>query len=328
MTRVLLMAVLCTIRGLQTSSAAQAPAVEAASPARSGVENEYKLGSGDQITISAVGMDEISKAPYRLDSAGYISVAFLGNIKSAGLSVAELEAEITSRLKEFQLSPRVSVGIHEFKSQPVSVIGAVATPGVHYLEGNRTLVEALSAAGGLRQDAGNTVKISRRVAQGQIPLQNAVLDASGEVSVAEVKIATIMDASHPTDNIFVKSHDVISVPKAALVYVIGEVERSGGFPLTEHESMSVLEAVSLAGGLKQMALARRAKILRFRSGASERREETVDLRRIMDGRDEDVALRPDDILYLATNKSKAVTMRTVEALVGAGTGIAVWRASK
>lgn len=288
----------------------------------------YTLGPGDQISVGALELDEISKVPYRLDSSGFVNIPLAGRIQAAGLAVSQLESEIERRLKTYQLRPAVSVSILEFRSQPVSIIGAVNAPGVHHLEGKKTLVEALSLAGGLRADAGSTVKLTRQLAYGRIPLKSAADDASGAFSVAEVKVKTILDASDPAENIYMAPNDVISVPKAEMIYVVGEVQRSGGFTLAEDESMSVLQALSLAGGLKSTASPKTAVILRSRPGSPQRQEEPLNLKRTLEGSGEDTPLHRDDILFVPTNKPKAVALRTIEAAVSAGTGIAIWRASR
>jgi polysaccharide biosynthesis/export protein len=288
----------------------------------------YMLGSGDQISVGALELDEISKTPYRVDSSGFVNIPLAGRIQAAGLMVTQLESAIESRLKTYQLHPAVWVTILEFRSQPVSIIGAVNAPGVHHLDGKKTLVEALSLAGGLRADAGSTVKLTRQLAYGRIPLKNAADDPSGAFSVAEVKVKTILEASDPAENIYVAPNDVISVPKAEMIYVVGEVQRSGGFTLAEDESISVLQALSLAGGLKSTASPKTAMILRSVPGSAERKEQPLNLQRTMDGRGEDTPLHRDDILFIPTNKPKAVALRTIEAMVSAGTGIAIWRASR
>ena len=132
----------------------------------------------------------------------------------------------------------------------------------------------------------------------------------------------------PKKNVYVKPDDVISVPRAEMIYVVGEVEKSGGFTLSDDESITVLQAVSLAGGLKSLASRRTATILRFSPGATQRKEEALDLKRLLEGRGKDVQLHADDILFIPTNKGKAVALRTIEAVVSAGTGIAVWRSSR
>jgi polysaccharide export outer membrane protein len=318
------------VMSLPATSTAQQPGKETAvghtpaGPSRT----SYLLGAGDQISISALELDEISKTPYRLDDGGSVNLPLAGRIEAAGMSVSQLEAEITSRLKTYQLRPQVSVAILQFRSQPVSVIGAVNSPGVHHLEGAKTLVEVLSLAGGLRSDAGSAIRITRQLAQGRIPLASAVDDPSGGFSVAEVKVKSILDARNPIENVYVRPDDVISVPRAEMIYVVGEVEKSGGFTLSDGESMTVLQAISLAGGLKSLASPQASTILRFSPGATQRKEEALDLKRILEGNGKDVKMYPDDILFIPTNKGKAVALRMIEAAINAGTGIAIWRASR
>ena len=147
----------------------------------------------------------------------------------------------------------VTVSVFEFRSQPVSVLGAVNTPGVHQIRGRKTLFEVISEAGGLKNEAGNSIKITRRKEFGAIPLPGAGADPSGEFSVAEVSVKSVMEARNPQENIQIQPNDVISVPKAELVYVIGAVKRAGGFILSEREQISVLQALSMAEGLDRVA---------------------------------------------------------------------------
>src|SRR5208337_3140684 len=121
--------------------------------------------------------------------------------------------------------------------QPISVLGQVATPGIHQMRGRKTLFEVISEAGGLKPDAGSTIKITRRKENGPIPLPTAASDSSGEFNVAEVSIRDVMEARNPQENIAGKAYDVITVPKAKLVYVIGSVKHSGGFVLSERANM-------------------------------------------------------------------------------------------
>src|SRR5262249_7742261 len=159
--------------------------------------------------------------PVRIDSRGYVTLGLIGRVKAAGLTVEELENEVRARLKKYVHEPDVSAYLTEMRTQPVSIIGAVQTPGVQRLQGQKTLFEALSAAGGLRADAGYLVKITRKLENGRIPLPDATDDPTGQFSIASVNVKTIMDASNPKDNILVKPDDVISVPKAEIIYVIG-----------------------------------------------------------------------------------------------------------
>ena len=213
----------------------------------------YVLGPDDEITIWVLEADELSTDPIRIGTGGYINLPMVGRFRAAGLTVEQLEAELTHRLRTYVHEPNVAVSVTEFRSQPVSVIGAVKNPGVHQLEGYKTLVEVLSLAGGLREDSGHSVKITRRLKWGRIPLPTAKDNSTGQFSVAEVSLEDVMEARNPEENVFIKPHDVISVPRAEMVYVIGAVERSGGFVLNERESISVLQVLALAGGLARFA---------------------------------------------------------------------------
>ena len=181
------------------------------------------------------------------------------------------------------------------------------------------------AAGGLRPDAGYSVRITRRLKWGRIPLPNATDDPTGRFTVAAINIRSIMDAVNPAENIEIRPEDVISVPKADLIYAIGAVRKAGGFVLGEHESISALQALALAEGLDRAAAAQNARILRATSGSANRAEIPVDIKKILAGVSADVALKADDILFIPTSASRNVALRTFEAAVQIGTGVAINR---
>jgi polysaccharide export outer membrane protein len=180
-------------------------------------------------------------------------------------------------------------------------------------------------AGGIRPDAGYSVRITRQVEWGCIPLPNAKADASGRFSVAELNLKKIMEAKNPEENIEILPHDVISVPKADMVYVIGEVRRSGGFVLGERQTISVLQALSLAEGLNRGADTRHAKILRLKREADQREELPVDVKDVLTGKKPDLPLQGDDILFIPGSTGKKAALRALEAAVQTGTGLAIWR---
>ncbi len=285
----------------------------------------YVLGPADLITITGLDIEEMANKPVRVDENGDISLPLVGRLHVAGLTLRQCELELNQHLSTYIRQPQVAVSVTEQRSQPVSVIGAVNTPGIHEVEGRKTLLEMLSLAGGARQDAGYSVRITRQREWGCIPLPNSTVDPSGRFSVAEVSLKKIMDANDPEENILIMPHDVISVPRAAMVYVIGDVKKSGGFALGEHETVTVLQALSLAEGLGSTAAPQRAKILRASPGVAQRVEIAVDVRRILDGKSKDVPLQGDDILFVPNSLAKNVAVRSLEAIVQVGSGIAIWR---
>lgn len=292
------------------------------------VLTSYRLGPDDQIVVSVADSEEIANRSVQIDTNGEAGLPLLGRLKVGGLTVRQFEQDLAERLKTYYKNPQVTVTISEFRSQPVSVIGAVKQPGVHQLRGAKTLIEMLSLAGGLRDDAGNSVKVTRRKEWGPVPLPGAVADPSGEFTVGEVALREIMMARRPEANIRIRPNDVITIPKADLVYVIGEVNKSGGFVLAERADMSVLQAVSMAGGLTKLAGGKNARILRPTANGGTREEIAVDLRKIFEGKGEDIAMQPEDILFVPTNAAKNIGVRTAEAAVQMLTGVVIWRGAR
>ncbi len=305
-------------------AAAAAGAAEERKPAEANAAG-YLLGPGDQLTIWARDLEEFSNRPFRVDDTGAVELPLVGRLRAGGLTVGQFDAEFRRRLKTYVREPETTVTISQFRSQPVSVLGAVGTPGVHYLEGRKTLVEALSLAGGLKPDAGNTIKITRRMANGPLPLENAKPDPTGQFSIAEVGVRDLLEARRPQDNIEVAANDVISVPRAEMVYVIGDVNKPGAFPLDDESNIAVLEALSLAGGLTRSAASKNARILRLQPGSQARTEIPVNLGKLLDGKITDPEMQADDILFVPGSKSKTAAVRALEAVISMGTGIAIWR---
>ncbi len=304
------------------------PGMLAAQPRATGpaqLRSTYVLGPEDQILIRALDADEIGDKPIRIDLTGYLRLPLVGRFQAAGLTTAQLETEIATRLKVFVKQPEVSVSIVEFHSQPVSVIGSVRTAGIHQLQGQKTLIEMLSLAGGLADDAGHSVKITRRLEWGRIPLPSAADDPTGAFSVAEVSLKEILEARNPAANILIRPRDVISVPRASMVYVIGEVPKAGGYVLRERETLSALQALSLAGGMDRAAAPQNARILRLPPGGGNRAEIAVNLKRIMAGQTGDVPLQAEDILLIPSSAPKKAISRAAEAAIQVTTGLLIFR---
>jgi polysaccharide biosynthesis/export protein len=276
------------------------------------------------IAIKGLDVEEISGASIRIGPGGYISLPMLGRVPAAGLTVERLENELSSRLKTYVREPVVAVSIVEYRSQPVSVIGSVGQPGVHQLEGRKTLIEILSKAGGLRPEAGNSIKITRRAEWGLIPLPSAAEDPSGQFSVAQVSLKSIMQGTHPEENILIRPNDVISVPRAALVYVIGEVKKPGGFILHENGTISGLQALAMAEGVANAAALDKAVIIRQSPDAT-RVQIPVNLGDILRAKRTDVELVPDDILFIPTNVTKLALTRILSTAVQAATSAVIYR---
>jgi polysaccharide biosynthesis/export protein len=288
---------------------------------RSGEKDSYILGTGDLLAIHASNVPELTDKPVRIDLNGYINLPVAGRIQAGGLTVEGLEAAVATRLKVYLEEPDVSISITEYQSQPVSIFGEVAGPGVHQLQGRKTLVEMLALAGGLRTDAGPTVRITRRLEYGRVPLPGATDDPTGKFSVAILDIKPLVQAKTPEKDIQIEPYDIISVPRAELIYIAGDVTKSGPLFLADRSTMSIMEALSSTGGVTKTADTKKASILRPVPGSAIRAHLPVDIGRIMKGKSEDVELMAGDILVVPSSSAKKATQRALEAAIQAGTVI-------
>jgi len=277
------------------------------------VPNNYVLGADDQIAVRALDVEEFDDKPLRIDMRGNVNLPLIGRVHAAGMTAEQLEAEIAKRLKVYVQEPNVLVSIEEFRSQPVSILGAVAQPGVRQLQGRKTLFEVLSEVGGLRPDAGNVIKITRRKEWGRLPLPDAKEDPTGEFSVGEVNARSVMEAKNPQENILIEPNDVISVPIADTVYVIGTVKKPGGYVLNTRESISVLQVLALAGGTDRTASTQHTKILRPLGDGTKYDEIPVNLKKILEGSASDLPLKANDILFVPNSAPKSAALRATRS---------------
>ncbi len=294
-------------------------------PAATDAPPTYVLGPGDEVTIWALGAEEITSHPYRVDLTGYLDVPLAGHIKADGLTVDQVRAELVKQLSTQIKKPQVTVSVTELRSQPVSVMGAVNKPGVYQLQGQKTLLEVLSLAEGVKSDAGNSVRISRQLDQGPLPLPGATKDASGQAYIAETGLRDVLDSKNASSALIVKPRDVITIAQGETIYVIGDVHKQGGFALGQKEQITVLQALSLAEGPSPAAKLSEARILRESGDPNKRADIPVDIAKILKGKAPNVQLRVGDMLYVPDSRTKNVALRAAEAALSIGTGVAIWR---
>lgn len=299
--------------------------VEARSSVAPSVSSSFVLGPGDQLTLHVADVDEITDKPIRIDPDGGIDLPLIGRVQAAGLTLSQLKAELSTKLSKYVDAPQVSINLTDNQSRPVSVVGEVNAPGVHQLPGPRSLIEVISLAGGVKPDAGSKIVITRAAEWGPLPLEGARTDASGKFTTATLSLDDLMAAKTPANNIVIKPQDVISIPKGEIVYVVGDVRRAGGFPLASHETITILQALSLAEGLGPDPASQRSKILRqVPGGDGKPLEIAVDVRSIFAGKSPDVPMFAGDILFVPTSGVKSGSRRAVEAVLQVATGLAVY----
>lgn len=275
----------------------------------------YVLGPDDEILIRGIETPEISDKPDKpnepvlIGTNGDITLPLIGRVKAGGLTVEQLEAALSTRFKMYIQEPQISVTVTVFRSQPVSVFGAVTKPGVVQLRGRQTLYEVLSMAGGPRDTAGSILTVTRPRQSGDIPLPGARLDPTGQFSSVELNVQEILEGKNPASNIEIRPNDIISVSEGSsnMIYVVGDVQHAGSFTLGGQRNVSVLRALSLAGGLGRTAKPNKARIVHEISGEPKLREVPVNIQQIISGKAKDVELGPDDVLVVPTSSRKVFT---------------------
>lgn len=298
-------------------------------------QGDYVIGSGDLVHIDVFDVPELSR-DVRVGQSGYISLPLLPvKIRAGGLTALQLEEKVAELLQANGLvsQPHVTVSLREQRSQPITVIGAVNHPIVYQATRQTTLLEVLTEAGGIANDAGSKAIVTRAGGQNVTGEEN---DSGGSTETAPagaaprttmtINLNDLLDSGGAQFNIPLLGGDVVSVPRAGIIYVIGAVGRPGGFVLAnDQEQMTTLKILALAGGLKGSAKPRQSVILRRNPDTGQRQEVNVDLNKVLERKTEDARLLPSDILFVPDSTGKKALRRTGEIALGITSGVALLR---
>ncbi len=311
---------------------------------------EYRIGPEDVLNINVFEAQELNRE-VRVSAGGEISLPLLGSVRAAGLTPRELEFVLQELLhRTYMKDPHVSVFVREMQSHPVSVMGAVRRPGVFQIRGSKTLLEVLSLAEGLADDAGETVIILRGAAlsaEPDSPTDHAAAsdppspgpqspgeanaasspvndNRSASESAVQVNLKDLLESSDSRSNPLVHPGDIVKVTRAGVVYVIGEVRKPGGFVLKSNEKISVLQALALSEGLTPTASKGAARIIRTDQQSGERKETPINLGKILAGKAPDPFLGPKDIVFVPNSAAKTTMTRGVEAAAQTLTGLLIF----
>jgi polysaccharide export outer membrane protein len=272
------------------------------------------LEAGDLTAVVVYGAPELSRT-VRVSADGAIHLPMLERrINVAGLMPAEMEERIAAALVAEQIlkDPVVTVTIAEYHSRPISVVGAVRQPLTFPAYGKTTLLEALARAQGLNTEAGTEILVTR-------PSVNALEPPTLE----RVSVKGLIDSADPALNLRLDGGEEVRVPQMGRVFVVGNVHKPGGFPAADGAEMTVLKALALAEGLtpfskKQAFIYRRSDA----SPSTPPAEIVVELRKIMDRKSPDVALGPNDILYIPDSRAARASATTIEKVIAFVAGTA------
>lgn len=312
---------LCLTFSLSCLCLAQSPLQRRDTPSTA-----YLLGPGDQILIQVTDLDDFPNRPLQINPDGDVDLPLIGRLHASGLTLEQMKAEMAVRLSKYITAPQIVLNLTQNQSTPVSVMGSVNTPGVHQLDGPKRLLEVISLSGGIRPDAGNEVIVTRQAGRPALAMSSGHTELSNGYSTARFSLDDLINARNPTDNILVEAGDVISIPKAELVYVVGDVRKAGGFTLSSHASLPLLQALTLAEGMGPHAAGKRARILRPAPGGDGTPKEiVVDVDKIMAGKAPNPPLFANDVLFIPNSAAKAISERAFETALGVAAGVAIYR---
>lgn len=273
-----------------------------------------RIGVDDLVGITVYDSPELTRTA-RVNGAGDIRLPMVGQpIHAAGLFPEDLEKAIAAALVRDHLivEPVVSVSIVEYQSHPITVVGAVRTPVTFQALGSVTLLDAISRAGGISENAGAEIFITH---------QPASEDNQSAARTDTVPVRSLLDPNDPASNLKLQAGDVIRVPTAGQVYVVGNVNHPGPFYVSDGADSSILKAMALSGGLAPFA-SHTAYIYRLEIGQKDRTEIPVDLQKIMKRKAPDFPLMADDILYVPDAAGRRIGAKALETSLGIGLGTA------
>jgi polysaccharide biosynthesis/export protein len=289
-------------------------------------DDASRIGPEDLLEITVFEAPEMNRT-VRVSANGEISLQLLGPMKAAGLTPRELESALEVQLRRTLMKdPHVGVFVRELRSHPVSVVGAVKKPGVFQIPVSKTLIELLSMAEGVADDAGDSVLIMRGAefaGQGTPGSQDSAQD--GKRKIVTVNLKNLLESADPALNVPIYPGDIVKVTRAGIVYVVGEVKKPGGFVLKGNENITVLQALALAEGVTRTSAKSRARIIRTDPTTDKRIEIPVDLGKILASKAPDLILQPRDVVFVPDSSAKSAFYRGAEAVLSTATGLAIYR---
>lgn len=273
-------------------------------------DDRYRLGPGDVVDIRIYNRPQLSRDAVRVEGNGMIRMPLIENdIQAACLTEGELAKEISTRYARYYKNLQVDVFIKEYHSKQVAVIGAVNEQSRFELQRRVRLLELLTYAKGPSTKAGQTINIVHSTAASPCKQTD---ESDTSAAFTSYKLSDVL-AGDPKSNPYLEAGDIVTLPEADQVYIVGNVF----MPLTISlkEPITLTRAIAMAGGLKQDTRKDKIRILRQEPGTTIRKEITVDLYAIEKKRSEDLALAPNDIIDVPTSAGKSFLRSLVQGVV-------------
>ena len=260
---------------------------------------DYELGPRDQVSVVVYGEDDLARE-VEVANDGTIKLPLIGRVEVTGLTEKQAEELVTELYKkDYLVNPRVEVRIKAYRSQAVHLLGAVRSPGEYPLKGPVRVLDVLGKGGGVADTASKHLLIIREATRGaNLADAGGNTTASGRtlrgsVTPIRVDLARLMGGDLG-QNLPVKNGDLLFVPRAHEIYLLGEVKRPGSLAFTE--GLTLLQAISKVGGFTKVAQEKKVQVIRIEDGIETQR--TFNLKRIATGKDKDFPLAPEDLIVV------------------------------
>lgn len=295
--------------GSSRPRAAPAKANQSGDPASAiaaGIDTStLRLSAGDLLEVSVYNVPELSTKA-RVGSSGDVYLPLIDYVHVGDLTVEEGQALIEKRLEDggFVRSAHVTIFVDESAAQGVTILGEVTKPGIYSALGDRRLYDLLSAAGGFTPSAGRKISIIRQ---------------HNQTAPITVDLPRNL-ADDLQDNIEIQPGDTITVPRAPIIYVVGDVGRPAGL-LVDNGSLTVLQALALAGGTNHTAKMGAVRIIR--KGPTGIIETRVPLKKMLEAKAPDITLQADDILFVPLSGIRVAAGSGLNAAMSAAAGLAI-----
>ena len=329
MARLLLMglaALLCAL-GASPAASQQENAGAGKADAKGRVEQqaleaeETSISPNDLLFIQVFDVEQMTRE-YRVSETGKLAFPLLAEpVQVWGLTPRQAAEAISQKCIEAGVltRPQISVTVRESRVHAVVIAGAVKNPQIYPLFGHTALLDILTQAGGVADDAGSSVTITRGEVSRRVLAEEA--DGPGDAGKAAlipaavtINLQRLLETSDASLNLDIYPGDRVTVQRAGIVYVLGAVNRAGGYILSEaRQNMTVLKAIALAGDLRSTAKARKTMILRPNHSAPNEREEIfIDLRAMLKGDAPDRPLQDNDILFVPDSAALKALHRSAD----------------
>jgi polysaccharide export outer membrane protein len=292
---------------VKVDSGAQANPANAQDPMKDTAEPSgvTKLGAGDLIEVNVYNVPELATKA-RVSNSGDVYLPLIDYIHVEGLTQEEAQEVIEKQLEAggFVRNPHVTIFVDDAQSQGVTVLGEVSKPGIYPDVASHKLYEVISEAGGFTPSASRKIGIIRR---------------NQPQAISIVLPRNLSDDL--TGNVDVQPGDTITVPRAPIIYVVGDVGRPSGL-LVDNGQLTVLQAIALAGGTNRTAKMGGVRIIRKTpAGMTETR---VELKKMLEAKSPDITLQADDILFVPISGARVAAARTFEAAMSAATAVTIY----